>query len=105
MLCLVDAISPESDEPIGFIIDLSSGGFCLLSKASYLPGTRHPVQLRMNVDGDKTQTADVVAECRWSRASLDPKYNKAGFAFVEIDADGEALVRDVHRLVSDMEPE
>lgn len=104
MLCLVDAVNPETGEPIGFIIDLSAGGFCLLSKTSFLPGSRHPVELRLNAGEDGARCTSAVAECRWSRSSMDPNYNKAGFAFVSIDADGEAIVADALRLVSDSDP-
>jgi hypothetical protein len=105
MLCLIDAISSETNKPIGFVIDLSFGGFCLLSKTSLLPGTRHAVQLRLNIGDEDARCAKVVAECRWNRRSRDPNYNKAGFSFVSIGGDGEDLVRDALRLVSDGDPE
>lgn len=105
MLCLVDAISTETNKPIGFVIDLSPGGFCLLSKTSFLPGTRHAVELRLNLGYEGDQCAKIVAECRWNRPSRDPSYNKAGFLFVSIDGDGEDLVQDTLRLISDGDPE
>jgi len=98
MLCLVDAVDPSTGDAIGFVIDLSTGGFCLLSKERFDPGAHRDVLLRMNLDGD-SQEAHVAVECRWSRPALDPKYNKAGFQFQGLEEDGERLVSDALRLV------
>jgi len=78
---------------LGHLVEISSGGFKMLSKAPVNPGQELHcrIELPETVCGHDTFTAKL--HCCWRQKDLNPDYFAAGFKFIGLSLEGIKIIR------------
>ena len=88
----------ESDELIGHVVDVSTGGMMVVCDAPFQPAAKHQLRVLLPYT-EEERTMDVDVECRWCGRDANEDYFDAGFRFLNTSTG----LRDViHSVVEDV---
>lgn len=85
----------ETDELIGHIVDLSSGGMMLVADEPFQPKSEHQLKLMLPNSEQAEQTIDIRAECCWCGPDANDSYFDAGFRFLGTTAELRETISSV----------
>lgn len=86
----------ETDELVGHVVDVSTGGMMLVTDAPFQPKTEHKLRVVLPyTEQDEERTLDIDAECRWCGPDANDDYFDAGFRFTEPNAKLREMITDV----------
>ena len=87
---------PDSDEPIGILLDISLSGCCTVCRGKLVVGSRHRIRLELPRREEQRVYCDLEAEVRWIRDSMLPPCTLVGWEFSGV------MPLEVSQLIGDL---
>lgn len=84
-----------TDELIGHVVDVSSGGMMLVSDAPFEPKSEHKLRVVLPYTEQEDRTLDIEVECRWCGPDANEDYYDAGFQFTNPTAELREMITGV----------
>lgn len=81
------AFDADTDDLIGHVVDVSSGGLMLVSDAPFRPAAIHRMKVELPYTEQEERTLDLQVECRWCGPDANDDYFDAGFKFLNPTAE------------------
>jgi len=72
----------QTDQPIGYIGNISPDGLLLISQFPLLVGGHFDMRIKVPLDEGVVEFVDFSATCQWSRRDISPDSYDSGFALV-----------------------
>lgn len=94
----IQVVRQPDEQPIGYIADISVGGFRITSDEPIAPGTLR-VDLLIPVRADHYRTLSLPVQCKWSRRDARLKRFNIGMQLQESSEPYLELVSEVHSLL------
>ena len=85
----------ESDKHLGYLVDISPGGFMLMSDKPIEEGNKFKVRLLLPDHGNYGEPVEVKAKCMWCRQGPNPSIFDSGFQMEEPDENARVSLRMV----------
>ena len=85
----------DTDELVGHVVDVSSGGLMLVSDAPFEPMSHHKLSVVLPYTEQSDRTLDIDVECRWCGLDANDDYYDAGFRFVDPSAELREAINGV----------
>lgn len=85
----------NTDELVGHIVDVSTGGMMLVSDAPFVPQETHQLRVILPYTEQTDRTLDLDAECRWCGPDANEDYFDAGFRFLNPNAELREVISGV----------
>lgn len=76
----------QTDELVGHVVDVSTGGMMLVTDQAFEPYSKHTLRVLLPYTEDVEQTLDIEVECRWCGPDANDDYYDAGFLFTDPNA-------------------
>lgn len=89
----IEVIDANGGASLGYLVNISLGGFMLLSDTA--PEVNRLFQLRMRSDSDIPGLAEMElgAECLWTQTLTESGHHWAGFQIIDLSEQAGAMVR------------
>jgi len=87
---------PKSDELIGNLVDLSTGGLMMISEQPFKSGESYSFSMQLPSDGENEKRLEFTGIAKWCKQESNPKLYSIGF---EIDNPSEAITKTIHELI------
>jgi hypothetical protein len=84
-----------TDELVGHVVDVSSGGMMLVSDAPFVPEDTHELRIILPYTEQTDRSVDVDAQCRWCGPDANEDYFDAGFQFLGANAELREIITEV----------
>lgn len=91
----IRVIDCADDEPIGYIGDISSGGFRVISEDPLAPDTQLQINLEIPVRANHHRTLSLNVQCKWSRRDARLKRFNLGFKLNEPSEAFQELLTEI----------
>ena len=85
-------IGSDSEEHLGFMIDVSEEGFKLLSEHKISAGSEVECTVQLPEDIKGFKELSFMAVARWSGKDVNPDYYASGYHINEIEPDGKTVI-------------
>lgn len=85
----------QTDELVGHVVDISTGGMMLVSEDSFEPETTHQLRVMLPYTEQRERCVDIDVECRWCGPDANDDYFDAGFRFINPTAELREMVSGV----------
>ena len=82
----------DAEECIGHLVDISLGGFMIISESQVLPGGDHQFRIYLP-EGHSQESFTVKARACWSKADINPDYFASGFCFITLSLESLKLIK------------
>lgn len=79
----IRVVDTRDNQPLGYIADISAGGFRLTSEDSMAPESCFTAQLEIPVRTGHHRTLELQVQCKWSRVESRLKRYNLGFQLTE----------------------
>jgi hypothetical protein len=85
----------KSDQLVGHVVDITTGGMKLMSKEPVKPGTVH--HFRMALPDGVGTSREILFDAKsvWSKSNLYSDFYGTGFTFEKIEDGDVAIIRDL----------
>ncbi|MBX2813794.1 MAG: PilZ domain-containing protein [Myxococcales bacterium] len=84
-----------TNELVGHVVDLSTGGLMLVAGEPFQPKSYHQLKVVLPLDEDQERTMDVDVECCWCGPDVNDAYYDAGFRFLSLCPSLNEMISDV----------
>ena len=81
-----------TEQYIGHLVDISLGGFMMISESQIIPGSDHHFSIYLPEDHSQ-KLFTVKARTCWSKADINPDYFASGFCFIALSLESIKLIQ------------
>ena len=85
----------ETNELIGFVVDISQEGLLIVSEIPFESGKIYKLQMSLSPEEGNKMSLHFTAECRWSRIAANPDLHEAGFLLLDFRPLDITLIDDL----------
>jgi hypothetical protein len=82
----------DTEQCVGHLVDISLGGFKMLSKSLTIPGSDNHFRISLPEDHPKESFTVKVRNC-WSKTDINPDYFASGFCFIALSLESIKLIK------------
>lgn len=90
----------HTDQPLGFIGNLSEGGLLLISPYPMMLGVRFDMRLKIPAQQGQLRYVDFGAMCLWSREDVTPGSFDSGFCLLSPPVEINEMISALHHYFS-----